>query len=764
MIRHSPAGRGHAYRPSLDQRVPVVPTVDDRIEVRALVDGDVDTAWLEVRDDGSTRDWPAHPTASRGTDGDDADGGHLAAAAAAGESVAGMQSMSVVLPPTTNPLAYRWHADDDVTDWYHLEPARWVADPGVPDTADADGPEKADVGVLDLAGPVQDRLVNGSVEWLVDDRGACRVRFALHLDEDEHVTGLGERFHALDHRGHALDTVVFEQYKAQGERTYLPVPFAVVVGGPQSWGLHVDTTRRCWFDVGRTQSDQFLVEVAVSADEPNLRVDGFAGSPQEVLRAFLASTGVPAPVPSWTFRPWMSGNEWNTQERVRREVQRSLDEGIPVGAIVIEAWADEATFTCFRDARYVEREDGGPFRLADFTFPDDGAWPDPVGLVEWLHEQGVRVLLWQIPVLPVEVPDDRHGARQLAHDRRALVRHDFAVREVDGTPYHNRGWWFPGGLLPDFTSPDATRWWVDKRRWLVEELGIDGFKTDGGEHPWGDDLRYADGTNGDEANNRYPNRYARAYHDLLADSPRGGVTFSRAGFTGAGTVPCHWAGDEDSTWEAYRASITAGLTAGISGVFAWGWDHGGFSGPIPDAELYLRTAAMAMLCPIMQYHSEYNHHREPSNDRTPWNIAERTGDPSVLTTYRRFTTIRDRLVDYLDEEYHRGCDDGLPLMRTLALHWPQDPRVWDHPMQYLLGSSLLVAPVTEPGVTMWTAWLPDGDWVDVWTGEDVTGGKEVAVVAPLNRIPAWSTAAAADRLVPMFPDDPVPEPGWRRRV
>ena len=102
-----------------------------------------------------------------------------------------------------------------------------------------------------------------------------------------------------------------------------------------------------------------------------------------------------------------------------------------------------------------------------------------------------------------------------------------------------------------------------------------------------------------------------------------------------------------STWEAYRASIIAGITAGASGIFFWGWDLAGFSGEIPDAELYLRSAAMAAFCPIMQYHSEFNHHRVPSRDRTPWNIAERTGDPRVLPTYRAFARLREALVPYL---------------------------------------------------------------------------------------------------------------------
>ena len=409
---------------------------------------------------------------------------------------------------------------------------------------------------------------------------------------------------------------------------------------------------------------------------------------------------------------------------------------------MIEAWADESTFTIWRDAQYAVHADGAPHRLADFTFPADGAWPDPKGMVDWLHANGVRLLLWQIPLIKARQP----AASQARADQDALIARGFAVREADGRPYRNRGWWFPGSVLPDWTNPDARAWWLAKRRYLVEELGVDGFKTDGGEHAWGDELRYADGSRGVTGNNRWANAFPAAYHELLRAAGRDdGLTFSRAGFTGAGSTPAHWAGDEDSTWEAYRASVTAGITAGASGVFTWGWDLAGFSGEIPDAELYLRSAAMAAFCPIMQLHSEYNHHRVPSRDRTPWNIAERHGDPRVLTTYRAFARLREALVPYLVEEGRRAVAERVPLMRGLWFDWPDDPAVWAHPFQYLLGDRLLVAPVVEPGATTWPVYLPAGTWVDAWTGETLDGGTTVACEAPLDRIRCSAATTAQTR-------------------
>jgi alpha-glucosidase (family GH31 glycosyl hydrolase) len=373
-------------------------------------------------------------------------------------------------------------------------------------------------------------------------------------------------------------------------------------------------------------------------------------------------------------------------------------------------------------------------------------------MVARLHALGVKVLLWQIPLVPT---DRGQPGDQVRADTDAMIEQGLCVREADGRPYRNRGWWFPGALLPDFTSARARKWWLDKRRYLLTEVGVDGFKTDGGEHAWGRELRYADGTRGDQTNNLFPKLYAEAYHELLRETATEGVTFSRAGFTGSASTPCHWAGDEDSTWEAFRASVTAGVTAGASGIFFWGWDLGGFSGEVPSAELYLRATAMACFCPVMQYHSEFNHHRTPSRDRTPWNIAERSGDARVLAVYRRFAKLRERLVPYLAEQAEIAVRTSRPLMRALCFDHAGDPRVWDFPLQYQLGDDLLVAPVVEPGATAWRVYLPDGTWTDAWSGERHEGGKVITRPVPLDEIPVYFRESGPER------SSLLPPPAWR---
>jgi alpha-glucosidase (family GH31 glycosyl hydrolase) len=151
----------------------------------------------------------------------------------------------------------------------------------------------------------------------------------------------------------------------------------------------------------------------------------------------------------------------------------------------------------------------------------------------------------------------------------------------------------------------------------------------------------------------------------------------------------------------------------------------------------------------MQYHSEFNHHRRPSRDRTPWNVAERSGDPRVLPLFRRFVELRERLVPYIDEQARRSIESGKPLMRALFFE-VDDERIWDFPDQWFFGDDLLVAPVVDAGADGRRLYLPAGEWVDAWNGEALVGPDVIDRDAPLDEIPVYITTVRAAALMPLF--------------
>ncbi|MEN8240026.1 MAG: TIM-barrel domain-containing protein, partial [Actinomycetota bacterium] len=641
-FRHVPEGNHNPYEPTPWSRNPLVPTTRDPIHIGAAVAGgssDVQLEW--VSGDGGTATTPLERQ-------DD--------------------DWHCVIGPMSQSGKYRFVGVDEggtkrTSDWFEVPIVDWASQARITvDESDA-GSEVFDLRIeasdLDSPGrrdhqsaptPISHLLDGLSVDVGITDGSPSHLRVSWTLGSDEAIFGTGERFDSLNQRGHTPDVRVYEQYKRQGSRTYLPIPWILSSLG---YGVSFETSERVRFDIGHTDADRITVEVPSST----LDVRIFVGSPARVLALYANDVGRPPTLPAWVYGPWMSGNEWDRQSRVREVVDKTLSEGIPATVLVIEAWSDETTFYVFNDTEYTTTPGDLAVKASDMAHT--GRWPDPKAMIDSLHDNDIRVLLWQIPVLK-EVSDHSQHDNDVAYASSS----GFCVKTEDGSDYRNRGWWFPGSRIIDFTNPDAKDWWLAKRRYLVEALGIDGFKTDGGEHLWGADVRTHDGRRGDAAANEYPLHYLAAYHELLEErQPEQLLTFSRAGFTGAQALPAHWAGDEDSTWEALQASLTAGLSAATSGITYWTWDLGGFSGPLPTAELYKRSAAFAAFCPLMQYHSEHNEHQEPLADRTPWNVAKQTNDPTVVDDYRFYARLRMNLIPYLYTSGASSSRGGLPIMR-----------------------------------------------------------------------------------------------------
>lgn len=631
----------------------------------------------------------------------------------------------LIAPALGQRLTYWIEADGVLSEPVSLTGEAWVSGGGVAMQADGSLTLRRDFASLSAAGlPPITRL-----EWLTDGKQARRVRFSVACAASDGFYGLGERFNALNQRGQVMDVRCYEQYKNHGKRTYMPIPFLLTWSAEASsgYGLFVDSLRWMQFDLAATQPDCWALEADLGADE-TLRLVPYQGDdPYAIVGQFAQATGPVVLPPQWSFGLWMSSNEWNSQARVLHEVEQSLKHGIQPAVLVIEAWSDETTFYIWNDAQYTPRPGHHVPRYDEFSFPSDGKWHDPKAMVEQLHAHDIKVLLWQIPVLKaITEAHPQHDS-----DSDYYRESGFGIREADGSLHKVRPFWFRGGALWDVTNPAEREWWLNKRAYLLDEVGIDGFKTDGGEHLWGESVVFHDGRRGDEVWNAYPQLYTQAYYDF-ANAKREAITFSRAGSIGSQRSPLHWAGDENSTWEAFRHSIFAGLSAGLSGIPFWGWDFGGFSGEIPSAELYLRAAAMATFCPVMQYHSEYNAHRKPSNDRTPWNIQERTGDTRVIPAFKALVEVRTRLLPYIWQEAQHASATGQPLMRAAQLTHPVAS-----PYDYYFGRDLLVSPIVEAGSETVTVHLPHGEWRDFWTNAVYSGGQAVMVTSPLGQVPVF---------------------------
>ena len=567
--------------------------------------------------------------------------------------------------------------------------------------------------MLQISHTTKYATIQYSLGEAVLSRGGGTLRIALAYSG---AYGMGEKYDALNQKGKTVVNRVEEKFCFQGDKTYCPAPFFWTDTG---FGLYVDTCEVTAFDF---RAGEIVVSLPEAAD-----VVLFTGTPVEMLREYMSLFGKAVLPPEWAFGPWVSANRWSSQADVEKLIENLHQFDFPASVIVLEAWSDEATFYVWNGAKYAPVPDGGALRYEDFTFSDP--WPDPKRMVDRLHAAGLRLLLWQVPVYKKQSSDEAPN-EQNDLDRADAVKRGLCVRNADGSPYTiPEDHWFSGSMVPDFTNPAAVESWFSKRQYLLD-MGVDGFKTDGGEFIYRDDARFSDGSTGREGSNRYARDYMEAYAHFIGPDR---VLFSRAGFSGQHTVPLHWAGDQQSQNSELQSVLRAGLSAAATGILFWGFDLAGFAGPLPTRDLYRRATQMACFCPVMQWHSEPDGGQfrellpggDGNNERSPWNIAEAYGDPAFLDEMRFWYQLREKLRPYLWETAQKCVRESKPMLRPLAYEWPDDSNAVDCEDEFLLGDALLIAPLLEEYAEQRTVYLPAGEWVGLFDRESRAGPATV---------------------------------------
>ena len=498
------------------------------------------------------------------------------------------------------------------------------------------------------------------------------VHEQLDLGVGEHIYGLGERFGPLVKNGQTV-----EVWNADGgtssEQAYKNVPFHLSSRG---YGVLVNDPGHVSYEIGSEAVER--VQFSVSGEVLEYFV--IAGpTPKDVLGRYTALTGRPPVVPAWSYGLWLSTSF--TTDYDEETVNSFLDEmatrELPVSVF---------HFDCFW-----MRE----FQWCDFEW-DPRVFPDPEGMLDRLHDKDLRVCVWINPYIAQRSPLFREAADQ-----------GFLVRRADGSVWQ---WdlWQAGMGLVDFTNPDATAWYQSHLRRLIAQ-GVDCFKTDFGERiPT--DVVWADGADPERMHNLYADLYNRAVHEVLTETRGEGdaVVFARSATAGGQSMPVHWGGDSTSTYTSMAETLRGGLSLALSGFAFWSHDIGGFEGT-PDAGVFKRWTAFGLLGSHSRFHGS-------SSYRVPWAF-----DEEAVEVTRQFTHLKMRLMPYVFQQGLDAAATGVPLLRPMVLEFPDDPAVAYLDRQYMLGSSLLVAPVfTEDGEVEF--YLPPGAWTSLLTGETVSGG------------------------------------------
>ncbi|NEA15724.1 alpha-xylosidase [Streptomyces halstedii] len=501
--------------------------------------------------------------------------------------------------------------------------------------------------------------------------GAHHMIAQLALDVGENIYGLGERFTPYVKNGQTVDI-----WQADGgtssEQAYKNVPFYLSSRG---YGVFVNHPGKVSFEVG----SEAVGQVQFSVEDQSLEYFVVAGpTPKDVLARYTALTGRPALPPAWSFGLWLTTSFCTSYDEatVTSFVDGMAERGIPLSVF---------HFDCFWMREY---------QWSDFLW-DPEVFPDPEGMLARLKERGLRVSMWINPYIAQKSALFAEGAAR-----------GYLVRRPNGDIWQ---WdlWQPGMALVDFTNPEATAWYEDKLKGLLDQ-GVDCFKTDFGERV-PTDVLWHDGSDPERMHNYYAQLYNKAVFDLLERERGAGeaVLFARSATAGGQQYPVHWGGDCFASFTAMAESLRGGLSLSLSGFGFWSHDIGGFEGT-PDPAVFKRWLAFGLLSSHSRLHGNVSY-------RVPWEFGEEAVDVA-----RRFTLLKHRLMPYLYGVAAEAHRTGVPMMRPMLVEFPGDPATRTLDRQYMLGPDLLVAPVfTEDGEVEY--YVPEGTWTSLLTGESITG-------------------------------------------
>ena len=427
--------------------------------------------------------------------------------------------------------------------------------------------------------------------------------------------------------------------------------------------------------------------------------------PHVVMREYARITGLPEMPARWTLGYLQSHRTLAGREEIMGVARTFRDKKLPCDALIYLG-------TEFTPSGWNTRN--GEFAWHPTNFPD------PQQMIDTLHAQHFRVVF------------------HVVIEGRTLTGR--VSDPCTAAP-------LPSGRTPDDRWPpdrQVSCYWPAHKP--LADMGVDGWWPDQG-----------DGFDGPSRLNRHrmywegmqlwrPNERPFALHrNASAGIQRFG------GFI--------WSGDVQSRWDTLKAHVPVAINTGLSGLPLWGTDIGGFY-PTADytGELHVRWFQFGAFCPLFRAHGR------PWHLKLPWGWDGGDGGPSGDTNWkadpaelhntnvepicRKYLELRYRLLPYIYTALKETAETGLPMMRALWLHAPEDARAVACSDQFLFGSDLLVAPVVEKGATARRVYLPRGRWIDFWTEQAVDGGAEIDRAVDLTTTPLYVRAGA---IIPMGP-------------
>jgi alpha-glucosidase len=569
---------------------------------------------------------------------------------------------------------------------------------------------------------MQDRLTSA---YLREQRTGL-VRHSVVRHPGERYYGLGDKTGPLNLHGRRLrclgqDAIGYDPQS--GDPLYKHWPFLMTRTTDGLWlGVYYDTLATCTFDLGCEHDNYHGLFRSVDIDDGDLDYYLMVGhTPAQVLSQFVPLVGGTHLPPRWTLGYAQTAMGLADAPDAQHQLDRFIDE-CQRRRVPISAFHYGSGYSSRGKQRYV------------YTW-NTAKFPDPEAINAKFHAAGMKLVANIKPCLLTDHPAYAELAAQ-----RAFIEHADTGQPVV-EPY-----WDGQGAHLDFTKAQAVAWWQAQLRAQILARGI--------EVGWNDNNEYAIGA--EDAcsagwGQAIPMHRSRPLHALLMtrasfeaqrdflgpDAAQEQLfSITRAGPPGIQRYAQTWSGDNTTSWASLKWNVRTGLQMSLSGMFHVGHDVGGFYGPLPGPELFLRWVQACALNPRMVMNSW----KEGNASNLPWMHAE------VASAVTQAITLRYRFMPYLWQCVQAASRDHVPIIRPTFFTFPDDPACLDDSDDFMLGDALLVAPVVEEGAlerTVYLPRLPSGQcWFDVDDKTAYAAGQTHRVAAPLTHLPLFARQGA----------------------
>lgn len=525
------------------------------------------------------------------------------------------------------------------------------------------------------------------------------------LSPDEQFYGLGDKPAFLNKRGYDYDNwnVDFGHIHNESVKCiYKSIPVMYGLKDNHPYGLFFDNTYKSHFDLGK-ESENYYYYSATAGNVDYYVLGGH--TLKDVVANYTYLTGV-TPLP----QKWVLGyqqSRWGystSDKRVESIADGFAKYHLPIDVIHL-------------DIDYMHG-------YRDFTW-DTTKYQDPKKFVAEMRQRGIHLM----PILDAGVKKDPDGYDIYEEG----VKKGYFVEKTDGTVFVGRVW--PGdAVFPDFGRPEVRRWWAKHIKFFAD-MGACGVWNDmdepasfDGELP--KDLIMSDGDKKSthaKMHNVFGHLQAQAAYEGMKDATgKRPYVITRAAYAGTQKYSTVWTGDNQSIWSHLQLAIPQLTSLGMSGFAIAGTDIGGFQKDTTP-ELLTRWLEASLFVPLFRNHSEMG-----TRYQEPWAF-----DRQTLDIYRDYLNLRYRFIPYLYDQLRHETESGLPVMRPLVLNYDQDPAVRQINDEYMVGTSILVAPIVNQGSTQRLVYLPAGKWLDFWNNAEYSGQQTIMVNAPIDKLPLF---------------------------